>query len=158
MFYTLYCIFLLTKNKSMNNIKATTTLTVWGVHFKSSLVFVLSILYRHVVIIHVKLTQNKGNTNYYLLQDNNWITSYILYYYCGSVAERSKVSNSGPMVVSSNPALGHQCWGDLSNFHRLSRSRCYFVELRCRWFRTKAASACPLLETIDRVYPWRFTG
>ena len=27
----------------------------------------------------------------------------------GSVAERSKVSNSGPMVVSSNPALGHQC-------------------------------------------------
>ena len=28
---------------------------------------------------------------------------------CGSVAERSKVSNSGPMVVSSNPALGHQC-------------------------------------------------
>ena len=28
---------------------------------------------------------------------------------CGSVAERSKVSNSGPTVVSSNPALGHQC-------------------------------------------------
>ena len=27
----------------------------------------------------------------------------------GSVAERSKVSNSGPTVVSSNPALGHQC-------------------------------------------------
>ena len=29
--------------------------------------------------------------------------------------------------------------------------------MRCRWFRTKTASACPLLETIDRVYPWRFT-
>ena len=28
---------------------------------------------------------------------------------CGSVAERSKVSNSDPTVVSSNPALGHQC-------------------------------------------------
>ena len=33
-----------------------------------------------------------------------------------------------------------------------------YIVLRCRWFRTKAASACPLLETIDRVYPWRFTG
>ena len=30
-------------------------------------------------------------------------------FYRGSVAERSKVSNSGPTVVSSNPALGHQC-------------------------------------------------
>ena len=45
-----------------------------------------------------------------------------------------------------------------ANFHRLSRSHCYFVVLRCRWFRTNAASACPLLETIDRVYLWRFTG
>ena len=63
-------------------------------------------------------------------------------------------------VVSSNPALGHHVlrWPLNANFHRLSRSRCYFVVLRCRWFRTKAASACPLLETIDRVYPWRFTG
>ena len=49
-------------------------------------------------------------------------------------------------------------WPLNANFHRLSRSRCYFVVLRCRWLRTKAASACPLLETIDRIYPWRFTG
>ena len=36
-------------------------------------------------------------------------------------------------------------WPLNANFHRLSRSRCYFVVLRCRWFHTKAASACPLV-------------
>ena len=45
-----------------------------------------------------------------------------------------------------------------ANFHRLLRSRCYFVVLRCRWFCTKVASVCPLLEIIDRVYPLKFTG
>ena len=79
---------------------------------------------------------------------------------CGSVAERSKVSNSGSNGCEFDPRARTSVlrWPLNANFHRLSRSRCYFVELRCRWFCTKAASACSLLETIDRVYPWRFTG
>ena len=35
--------------------------------------------------------------------------NYVEMFHSGSVAERSKVSNSDPTVVSSNPALGHQC-------------------------------------------------
>ena len=75
-------------------------------------------------------------------------------YVPGSVAERSKVSNSGSNGCEFEPRARTSVlrWPLNANFHRLSRSRCYFVELRCRWFRTKAASACPLLETIDRVY------
>ena len=71
----------------------------------------------------------------------------------GSVAERSKVSNSGSNGCEFEPRARTSVlrWPLNANFHRLSRSRCYFVELRCRWFRTKAASAYPLLETIDRV-------